>query len=191
MSDEQIPQGARERLLITAAELFYQHGTHLGVNELFTHSGVSRMTFYRYFPSKERLIEAALELRAERWRTWFKETVEGLTDQPQERLFAVFDALEAHFDSPKFRGCAAINFAAEVANSDSTTHALALRHKEHVRDYLAQLARDAQVEDAADLADQLSLLMNGATVMAQLAQSSEPAQQAKRAAQHLIHKALE
>ena len=104
----------------------------------------------------------------------------------------MFDALEAHFDSPKFRGCAAINFAAEAANSGlETTHALALRHKEHVRDYLAQLARDAQVEDAADLADQLSLLMNGATVMAQLAQSSEPAQQAKRAAQHLIHKALE
>lgn len=190
MVDYQVPQSARERLLTTAAELFYQRGTHLGVNELFARSGVSRMTFYRYFPSKEQLIEAALEYRAERWRTWFKETVEGLTDQPQERLFAVFDALEAHFNSPEFRGCAAINFAAEAADPASTTHALALRHKELVREYLAQLARDAQVEDAADLADQLSLLINGATVVAQLAQSSESARQAKRAAQHLIRQAL-
>ena len=75
---------ARERLLVTAAELFYEHGTHLGVNDLFARSGVSRMTFYKYFPSKERLIEAALEYRAEQWRAWFKEAVEGLTDDPQE-----------------------------------------------------------------------------------------------------------
>ena len=184
------PQSARERLLVTAAELFYEHGTHLGVNDLFARSGVSRVTFYKYFPSKERLIEAALEYRAEQWRIWFKEAIEGLTADPQERPLAVFDVLEAHFDTPSFRGCAAINFAAETADPTSKTHALALEHKLLVRDYLAQLAKDAGAKDALDLADELSLLLNGATVMAQLSGSSESARQAKRVAHTLLQQAL-
>lgn len=193
MSDdnEHSLQPARERLLTTAAELFYQHGTHLGVNKLFERSGVSRVTFYRYFASKERLIEAVLERRAVYWRRWFKETVERHTDSPQGRLLAVFDALEAHFDTPEFRGCTAINFAAEAADPTSKTHALALRHKDLVRGYLEQLARDAGIEDASRLADELSLLLNGATVMAQLSGTSEPARQAKRAAHVLVRQALE
>ena len=185
-----LSRSARERLLVTAAELFYEHGTHLGVNDLFARSGVSRMTFYKYFPSKERLIEAALEYRAEQWRAWFKEAVEGLTDDPQERLLAVFDALETHFEAPEFRGCAAINFAAETADPTSRTHALALEHKLLVRDYLAQLAKEAGAENALELADKLSLLLDGATVMAQLSGSSEPARQAKQIATTLVRQAL-
>ena len=191
MLHNQAPQSARERLLSTAAELFYKHGTHLGVNELFERSGVSRVTFYRYFPTKERLIETVIEYRAEHWRAWFKERVEASTADPQERLLALFDVLEAHFNLPEFRGCTAINFAAEAADPNSTTHALALRHKELVRDYLAQLAREAGVGNAAELADELSLLLNGATVMAQLSGGGEPARQAKRAAQVLVCQALE
>ena len=180
----------RDRLLETAAELFYQKGTNVGVNELFEHSGVSRATFYRHFPSKDHLIKASLELRAERWRSWFQDAVERQTDNPQQRLLAVFDVLEKHYANPEYRGCTAINFAAEVADASCEIHKIALEHKEKVKQYLQTLAEAAGAKEAKDLAESLSLLMNGATVMAQLSQNSAPAQQAKRAAQSLIEKAL-
>lgn len=180
----------KERLLNTAAELFYERGTHLGVNELVDRSGVARMTLYNHFSSKQALIEAALELRAERWRAWFRRAVEDRTDDPTERLLAVFDALEERFDTPEFRGCAAINFAAEAADSDSATHRIALDHKEKVRDYLTELAQEANAHDPDALGRELSLLLNGATVMAQLTNDAEPARQAKSAARVLIETAI-
>ena len=180
----------KERLLETAADLFYQKGTGLGVNELFEHSGVSRATFYRHFPTKEHLIRASLELRAERWRDWFKAAVESQTDNAKERLLVIFDVLEGHYATPQFRGCTAINFSTEVADSSSETHQIALNHKEQVKQYLQILAGEAGAKDAQGLAEELSLLMDGATVMAYLSQSSLPAKQAKRAAQSLTEKAL-
>ena len=188
MSDPVSPP--RERLLETAADLFYQRGTSLGVNELFESSGVSRATFYRHFPTKEHLIKASLELRAERWRDWFQKAVEAQTADAQERLLAIFDVLEGHYANPRFRGCSAINFATETADSGSETHQVALDHKKQVKQYLQTLAAAAGAKDAKELAEGLSLLMDGATVMAQLSGSSLPAQQAKRAAQSLVEKAL-
>lgn len=183
-------RSARERLLHTAAELFYERGTHLGVNELVDRSGVARMTLYNHFSSKEALVEAALELRAERWRDWFRRTVEERTDDPTERLLAAFDALEERFETPEFRGCAAINFAAEAADTESATHRIALDHKEKVRDYLTELARAAEADDPDALGRELSLLLNGATVMAQLTDDAEPAREAKSAARVLVETAI-
>ena len=181
----------RERLLETAADLFYQKGISLGVNELFDRSGVSRATFYRHFASKEQLIEASLELRVERWRSWFRAAVEERTDDPRERLYAIFDVFEEYFSDPQFRGCTAINFSAEVANTNSKIHQLAWAHKEQVRQYIETLAESTGIANAKELAEELLLLINGATVIAHLSSSNEPAKQAKRAAQSLIEKALD
>ena len=47
----------RERLLETAARLFFQHDYRaIGVDTLVAESGVGKMTLYRHFPSKDDLI---------------------------------------------------------------------------------------------------------------------------------------
>ncbi|MHC0019574.1 TetR/AcrR family transcriptional regulator [Acinetobacter pittii] len=50
-----------------AIELFHYHGFHLvGIDRLVKECEVTKMTFYRYFHSKERLIEICLIVQKER-----------------------------------------------------------------------------------------------------------------------------
>jgi len=48
---------ARERILLTAHELFYRDGIRAtGIDRVIAESGVTKVTFYRHFPSKNDLI---------------------------------------------------------------------------------------------------------------------------------------
>ena len=56
----------RDRLIDTAAELFYERGLpNVGINEVTDRAGVARMTLYNNFASKEALALAAFERQAE------------------------------------------------------------------------------------------------------------------------------
>ena len=47
----------RDRVLRAALDLFYEHGVHsVGIDRIIAESGVAKMTFYRHFHSKARLI---------------------------------------------------------------------------------------------------------------------------------------
>ena len=52
----------RDRLIHTAAELFYERGLpNVGINEVTDRASVARMTLYNNFASKEALALAAFE----------------------------------------------------------------------------------------------------------------------------------
>ena len=62
----------RERILQTASELFYREGTRaVGVDLIVAQAGVAKTSLYRYFTTKDDLIEAFL-LRedADFWAHW-------------------------------------------------------------------------------------------------------------------------
>ena len=51
------PQGARDRILHTAHDLFYREGIRAtGIDRIIATAGVTKVTFYRHFPSKNDLI---------------------------------------------------------------------------------------------------------------------------------------
>ncbi|MBZ0386828.1 TetR/AcrR family transcriptional regulator, partial [Acinetobacter baumannii] len=53
-------------IIHTSRYLFDQHGFHnVGVDRISKESNVSKMTFYKYFKSKEKLIELYLEFHQE------------------------------------------------------------------------------------------------------------------------------
>src|SRR5438105_1120555 len=61
-------EAPRERLLRTAYDLFAAHGIlATGIDRIVAEAGVAKMTLYRYFPSKEDLVLAVLDLREEVW----------------------------------------------------------------------------------------------------------------------------
>ena len=74
----------REQLLSTAADLFYREGFRaIGVDTISAVSGVSKMTLYRQFQSKDELIVAYLnESNAQFWE-WF-EAVTASAPVPRE-----------------------------------------------------------------------------------------------------------
>jgi AcrR family transcriptional regulator len=61
---QQQARSARERILTTADRLFYGNGVQaIGVQRLIEESQVTRVTFYRHFPSKDDLVLAYLDRR--------------------------------------------------------------------------------------------------------------------------------
>ncbi|PPC07593.1 TetR/AcrR family transcriptional regulator [Acinetobacter pittii] len=65
MSNMEIPFSS-SMILHTSRYLFDQHGFHnVGVDRISKESNVSKMTFYKHFKSKEKLIELCLEFHQE------------------------------------------------------------------------------------------------------------------------------
>src|SRR5579862_3034028 len=89
---------ARERILATAADLFYRRGIHaVGVDAIVAESGVAKMSFYRHFPSKDDLIRAVLVLHDGRYWTWWDEALARHPDDPRQQLRDLFAALGERF----------------------------------------------------------------------------------------------
>ncbi|MGT2433728.1 TetR/AcrR family transcriptional regulator [Cupriavidus basilensis] len=105
---------ARERILDTAARLFYQDGLRAtGIDKIIAESGVAKMSLYRHFASKNELISAFLDRRHDNWMAWFEQDVEARF-AATPGLEVIADALADWFTDGEFRGCAFINAVAEA-----------------------------------------------------------------------------
>src|SRR2546426_380575 len=70
-------QAAADRILDTASKLFYQKGIRAtGVDSIAAASGMTKMTLYACYGSKEELVRVYLARRDQRWREWLKDAVE-------------------------------------------------------------------------------------------------------------------
>src|ERR1700754_3862276 len=99
---------ARERILETAYQLFSRHGTHaVGVDAIVAGAGGAKMSLYRNFGSKDELILAFLRRREQVWgQDWLVAEVAARTNDPAERLLAIFDVCGEWFAREDFEGCA-------------------------------------------------------------------------------------
>lgn len=181
------------RILDAAHELFYAHGVNaVGVDAIVERSGVAKMTLYRHFESKDRLVEAWLKRTSERWRVWFDEQVKRAvpTNDPLARLLAVFDVYAEWFSSPEFRGCCFINCAMEYPAPDHPARKVVASHRAFVRDYLVALAKKAGIKRATELGEALAMLADGATIAAMADGHSDAAERASIAARALVSCAM-
>jgi len=162
------PRDARERILETAYELFSRNGIRaVGVDRVITESGVAKMTLYRHFGSKDELVLEFLRRREQRWtQEWLQAEVERRTDDPAERLLAIFDVFDAWFRTEDFEGCAFINVLLEVADRTSSVRRATIVHLATIRSFLQGLASDAGVADPEDFARSWHILMKGSIVAA-------------------------
>jgi hypothetical protein len=122
----------------------------------------------------------------DRFFSWFVHEVEGRSEDPGERLLAVFDVLDHWFRRESFRGCAFINATVELADSSHPAHEAVLSHKRRSRDYFRELAVAAGVDDPDDVSDQWMLLTEGAIVTALVEDDRDAAKRARRAAARLV-----
>lgn len=164
-----MPPSRKEELVDAAMRVFYRHGFHgTGLDMVLQEAGVSRMTLYNHFKSKDELILAALHRRDEQFRDAMLTFVEQHAVDPVDRLLAVFDYHKQWFNSRMFFGCMFINASAEFSNPDDPIRRLAAEHKRTVVRYLRDLCRQAQLRDPETLAEHMGLLLEGAIVTAQI-----------------------
>ncbi|WP_458779774.1 TetR/AcrR family transcriptional regulator [Arthrobacter sp. D3-16] len=175
---------ARERILHTAARLFYTRGLRaVGVDEIIAKSGTAKATFYRHFPAKNDLILAYLDVADQVWTRQLHAAAGAAGPDPGHQLVGLFDALDSVIGHESFRGCAFINAAAEAAPG-TPTHDRAMEHKRQVLGWITDLARRAGAQEPDRLARTLTLLLDGA--LASGAQEDGVAATARQAARLLV-----
>jgi AcrR family transcriptional regulator len=164
---------ARERLLETAARIFYAEGINtVGVHRIVEEAGVTLATFYRHFPSKQHLILAYLQRVHDDFASRAAAAKEA-AEEPGDVLRSIGTNITAQLVEPGFRGCAFINAASEFEDPDGPVLRAVLAH----RAWFYALVRDAF--DSAghpqpDLAaGHYVMLRDGATTAGHLGNPSE------------------
>jgi AcrR family transcriptional regulator len=179
--------GARERIVRAAGDLFYAEGIHaVGVDRVTAAAGVAKATLYQQFRSKDELVAACLQRRAEHWRASVADPVLALPGSAARRVGAVFERLGKAFATPSYRGCPFINAAAEYPGPDGPVAAAIAAHRAQVRGLFAELLAGVPAARRAALTDQLVLLYDGTMVGAQLDQGPRAARRARAAARQLL-----
>ncbi|WP_020667571.1 TetR/AcrR family transcriptional regulator [Amycolatopsis nigrescens] len=177
------PATAKQRLIDTATELFYNQGiTATGVDRVVAESGVSKPTLYAHFRSKADLVAAVLQHRHERRLDQLDRFVRERTSDPAQQVLTVFEWLARWHRGPGKRGCAFVNAAVEVVEPDAPAYAVIRAQKDWMRKYLVGLCTDAGARQPDELGAQLMLLVEGANAQVLTVQDRKAADRAKRLA---------
>ena len=95
----------RETIITTATTLFNQKSyTSIGVDRIIAEANVAKMTFYKYFSSKEALIEECLHRRNLEVQTSLFNKVNDI-DDPLIKLKSIFNWYVDWINTDDFNGC--------------------------------------------------------------------------------------
>ena len=159
---------ARDRLLAAANELFYEEGVHtVGIERVIERAGVAKASLYSTFGSKEELVRAYLQQRADARKRRISERI-ARYDDPRDRILGVFEVLGERAAEPNFRGCAFINARAEGPRAENKVTRVCAATRAWLRALLVELARDAGASDPERLGAELVVLYDGGTTGASM-----------------------
>jgi AcrR family transcriptional regulator len=177
---------ARDRLLAAADELFYEEGVHtVGIDRVIQRAGVAKASLYSAFGSKEELVVAYLQGRAEERARRITQRI-ARHDGPRARILSVFDSLGERVAEPGFRGCAFVNASAEGPPGDSKVRRVCRGSREWLRGIFTGLAGDLGASDPALLGRQLVLIYDGAMMGASMDRDPAIARQGRAMAEALL-----
>lgn len=160
----QQPSPVRERILAAADEHFYAEGIRaVSADRLIAAAGVSKVTFYRHFPSKDDLVLAYLAGRSA-FERHALEQFRAQTGNACNTLLAIASAIADSSCSPGFRGCPFINAAAEHADPTHPARKAIAAHRAWFATFLKGLLAEMGIHHPDTVADQLIILRDGAMV---------------------------
>jgi AcrR family transcriptional regulator len=178
----------QDHILDVAGELFYARGVHeVGMDELIRATGLGKATVYRLFPSKDELIGAYLQRRADRIHALIDADIERHRSDPKAALRALFAAVAADVARESFRGCAFNNASIEFADPPPPARRVARDYRAGLRDRLRAVSRAlVPGRAAAQLADELALVIDGMYTSAAHLGPDGPAKRGPALARRLV-----
>jgi len=158
----------RQRILTAAGELFYRHGIRaVGVESIAEAAGTNKMTLYRHFDSKDKLVAEYLRQEAAKGEASWVALEARHPGDPLAQIRAWLAEMAAHVADCNSRGCALANAAVELPEKDHPARAVIEECKRRHRDALVGLCGRAGLSEPEMLADEFLLLIEGARVTAQ------------------------
>lgn len=174
----------KDTLLKVAERLFYEHGFRgVGLKQIISEAEVATMTLYNHFSSKDNLVEEVLRQREERYWSYLDAQVETASDSP----FIL--AVEAHgrwLKEQSYKGDMFLRAIEDYAGTDNEIENIARGHKSKLLRYFQDLAQRKGKDNERDLANQLTLLLEGTTSMTTLIGSEKATDNAKSMARMLV-----
>jgi|SRR5665213_225092 len=155
----------RERIIEAATQLFYAQGLRaVSADKIIAQVGITKVTFYRHFPSKDDLIVAYLERRAEWERAAILQARQAADEDVPTVFRIVTEAIGMESCSPGFRGCPFINAAAEYPDPQHPVRQAVDAHRRWFKRTIVELLDEIHVPNGVHVADQLVMLRDGAMV---------------------------
>lgn len=173
--------GARQRILDAASALFPAFGYRaVSADRIIAAAGITKVTFYRHFPTKDDLIVAYLDAESARAqesvaRLFAPDGASVANAVPEEPPVRIVTAEQAELFlsgfarvigvescRPGFRGCVFLNAAAEYAEPEHPIRRAVLTHRDWLLGTLADAVRALGIAPAEPVARQLLMLRDGA-----------------------------
>ena len=186
-SDSEKSSDKRRHVVETAYALFKRDGFHAtGIDRIIAEAGVAKMTMYRHFPSKDDLIVAVLEHRARRFERQLDRLAEG-AGSAEGKITTILDWHGRWFRSPDFHGCLFAHALAEFGDPDHPVFKTAAGQKNGLRLRMQRILKGVMPgARAASVAAALLMLIEGATLLAQMGKGDGAIRDARKAASALI-----
>jgi AcrR family transcriptional regulator len=194
MTDQAVPvrrsltRNDRSSLILDTAErLFYAHGVRaVGMDELVRQTGLSKMSVYRLFPTKDVLVGAYLERRAARLLTLIDAGIAEHAADPRAALLGIVEAVMRDTARADFRGCPFNNASVEFDDPAHPARLAAVGYKGALLTRLTELSERLQPGRGAGLAARLHVLIDGIYLSAAMLGAAGPASIGRTLAEELI-----
>lgn len=153
------------RILDAASQLFYAEGARaVSADRVIADAGVSKVTFYRHYRTKDALVVAYLTELAAAERAAFDALRAAHPGDPAGTLRAYAEGVGQQSCASGFRGCPFINAAAEYPLPDHPVRAVVDQRRSWLLGATATLVGELGVESPEDVAEELLMLRDGAMV---------------------------
>ena len=180
----------RQHIVDTAYALFKQAGFHAtGIDRIIAEADVAKMTMYRNFPSKDGLIVEVLNHRAQRFDLQLDRLTQS-TATPERKIRAIFNWYGRWFQRPDFHGCLFAHALAEFGDPMHPVFAAVAAQKKSLQRRLQEILAAIMPRSRAERsAAALLMLIEGATLVAQMGQGDRAIRHAWSAAQQIMESA--
>jgi AcrR family transcriptional regulator len=180
----------KQTILQLAFDRFYDGGFHAtGVDTVMADTGISKRTLYKYFPSKDDLIDAVLDRYGETIVAELFEPVLQSSDDAAVRIMTLFDVRKEMLDSEPLRGCLGLKAAQEYSGKSGGIAEHGKRFGLYVENELIEICRQGRLPNAESLGKQLTIVFQGAVVLSQVYGDTGPFADAKETAALLLRNA--
>lgn len=155
----------KQIIMNVATELFNKEGYQaVGIDKIITEAGISKLTLYRNFASKDQLIIEVLTQRKDDFIKNITEVIENnLT--PKDKLFSLFNFYHTWFKDKSFRGCMFTNSLLEFGNKSKEISSINKEMKEALVALIAGILFSlVKKERAQRIAFTFVMLLDGAII---------------------------
>lgn len=163
----------RTEILATARRLFSQDGFHaVGVDRIMAEAGISKRTMYRYFPTKNDLINSVIEGYVADVKGAFEQIEQA--GSARDQIASLFRTVQSFLGSPGMQGCLTVRAMAEFGGTGLEVESSCQAFKRWELAEFEALAERLGAADPRRLAVRLTLIYEGMFAYTQVMREPPP-----------------